>query len=196
MFGIFFKLGIHHILNMGAYDHILFIILLTIGYKPRQWKIVLALVTAFTLGHSVSLAISALGYFHMQRDLIEWLIVVTIFITGVETLLMGEVNETRAFTLKYWLKYGLTLIFGLIHGLGFASTLVSLMGKESNLALPLVSFNLGVELGQWVVIFIIMIVTFVFLHFFKQRTKILNQAIPIAGIAVSVVLLIIRFPWK
>jgi hypothetical protein len=196
MFGMFFKLGIHHILNMGAYDHILFIILLTIGYKPGQWKIVLALVTAFTLGHSISLAISALGYFHMQRDLIEWLIVVTIFITGVETLLMGEVNGTRAFTVKYWFKYALTMVFGLIHGLGFASSLVSLMGKETSLAVPLVSFNLGVELGQWVVIFIIMIASSVFLLFFKKSIKILNRAVPITGIAISIVLLIIRFPWK
>lgn len=196
MFGIFLKLGIHHILDLGAYDHILFIVLLTIGYKPRHWKIVLALVTAFTLGHSVSLAISALGYFHMQNGLIEWLIVVTIFITGVETLLMGEVNDTRAFTLKYWFRYALTMIFGLIHGLGFASSLVSLMGKETRLAIPLVSFNLGVELGQWVVIFIIMIISTVFTNFFNLKTKILNQAIPLAGIVASIFLLVIRFPWK
>jgi hypothetical protein len=196
MFGIFLKLGIHHILNIGAYDHILFITLLTIGYKPRQWKIVLALVTAFTLGHTVSLAISTLGYFHMDKNLIEWLIVITIFITGVEALLMGEVTETRAFTMKYWFKYALTLIFGLIHGLGFASTLVSLMGKETQLAIPLVSFNLGVELGQWVVILVIMIISFVFMHFFRLRAGILNRAIPLAGIAISIVLLIIRFPWK
>jgi hypothetical protein len=196
MFGIFLKLGIHHILNIGAYDHILFITLLTIGYKPRQWKIVLALVTAFTLGHTVSLAVSTLGYIHVRRDLIEWLIVITIFITGVESFLAGEVNDNRAFTVKYWLKYGLTMIFGLIHGLGFASTLVSLMGKETHLAIPLVSFNLGVELGQWVVIFFIMIISFVVMHFFKLRAIILNRVVPLAGIAVSIVLLIIRFPWK
>jgi hypothetical protein len=196
MFGIFLKLGIHHILNISAYDHILFITLLTIGYKPRQWKIVLALVTAFTLGHTVSLAVSTLGYVHVRRDLIEWLIVITIFITGVESLLMGEVNDTRAFTIKYWFKYGLTMIFGLIHGLGFASTLVSLMGKESSLAIPLISFNLGVELGQWVVIFIIMIISYLVTLSFRQRAKILNQAVPLAGIAISIILLIIRFPWK
>jgi hypothetical protein len=196
MFGIFLRLGIHHILNISAYDHILFITLLTIGYKPRQWKIVLALVSAFTIGHTLSLAVSMLGYIHVQRDLIEWLIVITIFVTGVETLLMAEVNETRAFTLKYWFKYALTMLFGLIHGLGFVSALVSLMGKESNLAIPLVSFNLGVELGQWVVIFMIMGFSFVVMHFFKLRAKILNRAISLAGIVISIVLLIIRFPWK
>jgi putative Ca2+/H+ antiporter (TMEM165/GDT1 family) len=196
MFGIFLRLGIHHILNIGAYDHILFVILLTIGYKPGQWRIVLALVTAFTIGHSASLAIATLGYFQMDREVIEWLIVITILVTAVETLIMGEVNETRAFTAKYWLKYGLTMVFGLIHGLGFASTLVSLMGKETHLAIPLISFNLGVELGQWAVIFMIMIISFVFLHFFKLRAKIFLRAIPLAGIAISIVLLIIRFPWK
>jgi putative Ca2+/H+ antiporter (TMEM165/GDT1 family) len=196
MFGIFLRLGIHHILNISAYDHMLFVTLLTMGYKPRQWRIVLALVTAFTLGHSVSLAVCALGYFHMDRDLIEWLIVITILITAVETLIMGEEKETRAFTMKYWLKYGLIMLFGLIHGLGFASTLVSLMGKETHLAIPLVSFNLGVELGQWVVIFMIMGFSFVVMHFFKLRAKILNRAISLAGIVISIVLLIIRFPWK
>ena len=118
MFGIFLKLGIHHILSINAYDHILFVTLLTIGYKPSQWRIVLALVTAFTLGHTASLAFATLGYFHIERDLIEWLIVVTIFVTGVDIFLSGEVTETRTFTVKYWFKYGLTLIFGLIHGLG------------------------------------------------------------------------------
>jgi hypothetical protein len=196
MFGIFLKLGIHHIVNIGAYDHILFIILLTIGYKPHQWKIVLALVTAFTLGHTVSLAIATLGYFHMQREIIEWLIVITILVTGIETLLMGEVYETRAFTAKYWLKYGVTMLFGLIHGLGFASTLISLMGRVTQLAIPLVSFNLGVELGQWVVIFAIMVISYVVLHFLKLQAKILNRSVSLAGIAISIVLLVIRFPWK
>jgi hypothetical protein len=196
MFGIFFRLGIHHIVNISAYDHILFVTLLTIGYKPRQWKIVLALVTAFTLGHTVSLAVSTLGYFHMQRELVEWLIVITILVTGVETLFMGEVFETRAFTTKYWLKYGLTMLFGLIHGLGFASTLISLMGRETHLAIPLVSFNLGVELGQWVVIFGIVAISYVVQHFLKLQAKILNRYVSLAGIAVSIVLLVIRFPWK
>jgi hypothetical protein len=132
----------------------------------------------------------------MQKDLIEWLIVITIFVTGVETLLVGEVTETRAFTLKYWLKYGLTMLFGLIHGLGFSSTLVSLMGKETRLAVPLVSFNLGVELGQWVVIFMIMILSYLAMHFFKLKIKVLNRIVSIAGIAVSIVLLVTRFPWK
>jgi hypothetical protein len=196
MFGIFLRLGLHHILNIGAYDHILFVTLLTIGYKPSQWKIVLALVSAFTLGHTASLAIATLGYFHMGRAIIEWLIVITIFVTGVETLLMGEVNETRAFTRKYWLKYGMTMIFGLIHGLGFASTLVSLLGKESSLAIPLISFNLGVELGQWVVVIIIMIISYLVLHFFKLKAKTLNLSVSLAGIVVSLILMVTRFPWK
>ncbi len=196
MFGIFLNLGIHHILSINAYDHILFITLLTIGYKSHQWKIVLALVTAFTLGHTASLAIATLGFFHMERDLIEWLIVVTIFITGIETFLTGEVIENRTFTVKYWFKYGLTLMFGLIHGLGFSSTLISLMGKETKLLIPLVSFNLGVELGQWVVIFMIMGISFIVMHFFKLKTKILNRSVSLAGIVISFALLIIRFPWS
>lgn len=194
MFGIFLKLGIHHILNIAAYDHILFVVLLTNLYKPSQWKIVLALVTAFTLGHTTSFAIAALGYISIRSAWVEWMIVVTIFLTGIENLLTGEVRGNQAFTLRYWLKYGTAMVFGLIHGLGFASYLQGLLGKEGKWVVPLLSFNLGVEAGQWVVVSLVMILTFVVVNFFRIKIHSWNIIVSAIGITISVILLIVRFP--
>ena len=196
MFGIFLKLGIHHILNYEAYDHILFVTLLTIGYRPRQWKIVLALVTAFTLGHTASLAIATLGYLSIQRSLVEWMIVITILITAVENIITGEKEGHHAFSLKYWLKYALAMLFGLIHGLGFASYLQALLGREGHVLVPLLSFNIGVELGQWVVVVIIMCLTFMLVMLFHMKIRMWNQVVSTIGIVISLILLVTRFPWK
>jgi len=194
MFGVFFKLGIRHILDFGAYDHILFVVLLTYIYKPSQWKIILALVTAFTLGHTTSLAVATLGYVSFSSAWIEWLIVVTIFITGIENLFIGETGEHHAFSLKYWLKYGIALIFGLIHGLGFASYLQALLGKEGDWVVPLLSFNLGVETGQWVVVVLVMSLTYLLVDLLRIRIRAWHLIVSMTGIAVSGILLVIRYP--
>jgi hypothetical protein len=196
MFGLFLKLGIHHILNFEAYDHILFVTLLTIAYRPRQWKIVLALVTAFTLGHTISLVIAALGYLSIQRSLVEWLIVITILITALENVFTKETEGYRVFSLKYWLKYGLATLFGLIHGLGFASYLQALLGREDHLIVSILSFNIGVELGQWVVVVFIMSLTFLLVSYLRMRIRIWNLTVSSLGIVISLILMVIRFPWK
>jgi hypothetical protein len=195
MFVLFLKLGIHHILNFQAYDHILFVTLLTILYKPRQWNIVLALVTAFTLGHTTSLAIATLGYLSIQRSIVEWLIVITILVTAIENIFMGETEGHHAFSLKYWLKYAFAMLFGLIHGLGFASYLQALLGREGHVTVPLLSFNLGVELGQWVVVILIMSLTFLLVSLFHMKIRIWNLTVSTLGIVISLILMITRFPW-
>ena len=119
MFWLYLKLGFLHIANVSAYDHILFVTMLTAIYKLKQWKNILALVTAFTIGHSVSLALSTLRIVMIPSALIEWFIVITIFLTGVENLFIKVEKDYRAFTTKYWIKYGIAMFFGLIHGLGF-----------------------------------------------------------------------------
>jgi len=195
MFGIFLKLGIHHILNYEAYDHILFVTLLTIVYRPGQWKIVLALVTAFTLGHTASLAIATLGFLSIQRSLVEWMIVITIFITAVEDLFTRETEDHRVFSLKYWLKYAIAMMFGLIHGLGFASYLQALLGKEGHLVVPLLAFNMGVEAGQWVVVFFVMCLTYLLVSLLHVRFRIWNLSVSVAGTVISLILLVVRVPW-
>jgi hypothetical protein len=195
MFWVFLNLGIHHILSFQAYDHILFVTLLTIVYRPRQWKIVLALVTAFTLGHTASLAIATLGNLSIQRSLVEWLIVVTILFTAVEVLFSRETEDQRMFGFKYGIKYFFAMLFGLIHGLGFASYLQALLGREGNVIVPLLSFNIGVELGQWVVVVFVMILTYVSVSIIHLKSGIWHRVVSILGIVISLVLLITRFPW-
>jgi hypothetical protein len=195
MFNVFLQLGIHHILSWSAYDHILFVTLLTVAYRPRQWKIVLALVTAFTLGHTTSLALATTSYIHVKSALIEWLIVLTILITGIETFFMGDVTDARAFSIKYWFKYGLAMVFGLIHGLGFASYLLALMGKDTSLFIPLLSFNLGVEFGQWVVVLTIMVLGYLLTLIPGMKPGRIIRFVAACGILVALFLLIRRFPW-
>ncbi len=195
MFELYLKLGFFHIINIEAYDHILFVTMLTAVYKLKQWKNILALVTAFTIGHSLSLALSTLHLIMIPSAIIEWLIVVTIFFTGVENLFIKEDKDYRAFTPKYWIKYGIAMFFGLIHGLGFSTYLQSMLGVEKSIVLPLFSFNLGVEFGQWVVVLIILTLTYLVVNKLKANRREWNLVLSGIGIGISLLLIFERFPW-
>ncbi len=195
MFGLYLKLGFFHIINIEAYDHILFVTMLTAVYKLKQWKNILALVTAFTLGHSLSLALSTLHIVMVPSAIIEWLIVVTIFLTGVENLFIKQDKDYRAFTTKYWIKYGIAMFFGLIHGLGFSSYLQSMLGEEQSIVMPLFSFNLGVEFGQWIVVAVILFLTWLVVNQFKAPRREWNLVLSGIGIGISLLLIFERFPW-
>ena len=195
MFKLYLELGFFHIINIEAYDHILFVTMLTAVYKLKQWKNILALVTAFTLGHSASLALSTLHIVTVPSAIIEWLIVITILLTGVENLFIKTDNDMRAFTPKYWIKYGIAMIFGLIHGLGFSSYLQSMLGSEESLAMPLFSFNLGVEFGQWIVVAIVLFLTWLVVRKLKVSRREWNLVLSGMGIGISLLLIFERFPW-
>ncbi len=195
MFGLYLKLGFFHIINVEAYDHILFVTMLTAVYKLKQWKNILALVTAFTLGHSLSLALSTLHIVVVPSAIIEWLIVVTIFLTGVENLFIKQEKDYRAFTTKYWIKYSIAMFFGLIHGLGFSSYLQSMLGEEQSIAMPLLSFNLGVEFGQWIVVAVILFLTWLVVNKFHASRREWNLVLSGIGIGISLLLVFERFPW-
>lgn len=180
---------------MSAYDHILFVIMLTAIYQLKQWKKILTLVTAFTIGHSVSLAFSTLHIVMIPSALIEWFIVITIFFTSIENFFIKEEKDNRTFTMKYWIKYSIALFFGLIHGLGFSSYLQSMLGKEGHVALPLFSFNVGVELGQWLVASIVIFLTFLMVETLHFKRSIWNLCLSGIGIGISLFLIIYRFPW-
>jgi hypothetical protein len=165
-FNLYFNIGIGHILNWEALDHILFVAALCLRYLAKDWKKVVVLVTAFTIGHSITLALSALGLVHIATRWIEFLIPLTIVATAINNLAQktSQVEHPSRLPVIYFFA----LFFGLIHGLAFASSLLSLVGKEGVLV-PLLAFNLGIETAQLLVVAIILVISFIFVQLLKIR---------------------------
>lgn len=148
-FGLFLEEGVRHILDLNGFDHLLFIISLCARYTMRDWRKLVILVTAFTLGHSITLALATLNLVKVDAGIIEFLIPLTIVITCVTNIFRPLPQYS---TSKISINFVFAAFFGLIHGLGFSNYLRSLLGKGTQVVLPLVSFNLGVELGQLLIV--------------------------------------------
>lgn len=153
-FQLYFQLGIQHILDIKGFDHILFVVALCAIYVTRDWKKILILVTAFTIGHSITLALATLKLVKVNSDWIEFLIPVTIAVTAVSNIFSPKPSSGRGIQINYVFA----LFFGLIHGLGFSNYLRSLLGKEASIFQPLLAFNLGLEVGQLVIVTITVVV--------------------------------------
>lgn len=151
-FGFYFGLGWEHIIGAGALDHQLFIAALAAIYLLRDWKKVLILVTAFTLGHSLTLALSVYELLHFDVAWVEFLIPCTIVITALGNLFMPELNRSSAI-----INYALALLFGLVHGMGFAASIRFMLASDQQLAWSLFGFNLGLEAGQLVAVLIMLL---------------------------------------
>lgn len=149
------KEGFHHITDLQGYDHMLFITALVAAYLPSQWKKLIVLVTSFTIGHSISLAMAVLGYVTVQRGVVEFLIPLTIFISGGMNVIAPDRRLLDSRIFFEW-KYVTALFFGLIHGLGFSNYLRDLLGSEESILMPLFGFNVGLELGQILVVSLFM----------------------------------------
>jgi hypothetical protein len=150
---LFLGLGIRHILDPGAIDHLLYLTALTIPYRARQWRNLLWLVTAFTVGHSLTLALATVGWLPIRGAVVELLIPVTIFLTSGLTLWrLRRSDGADPGTTRAWPLYLITLGFGLIHGLGFSGYLRSLLGAEESIVVPLLWFNIGLEVAQLIVV--------------------------------------------
>jgi len=152
-FGLWFSTGLAHIADWQAYDHILFLLALCGMYGLKDWKALLLLITAFTVGHSLTLALAVLDVVQIGVRWIEFLIPVTILFTCLFNLSRPE-NKPNAQPLVH---YTMALFFGLIHGLGFSFLLKSMLGKETSLVQPLLGFNLGIEAGQLLIVLITLI---------------------------------------
>lgn len=166
-FQIYLHLGFKHIIDLRGSDHILFILALTARYIWSDWKQLLVLVTAFTLGHSITLALSVLQWVNLPVNLIELLIPITILITAFANFWVKSFD----FKSKYPLIYFFALFFGLIHGLGFSNYLRSLLGKEETIVAPLLSFNIGLEFGQLLIVSVILIISFIFVFLLKLNRR-------------------------
>ena len=192
LFELYFILGLQHIADLKGYDHILFILTLCAVYGLKEWKRVLVLITAFTIGHSLTLALATLDLVRVDGDLIEFLIPLTIFITALANLFS---RKQKVSPFQHYFKYGAALFFGLIHGLGFSNYLRSLLGSERGLALPLFSFNVGIEVGQIIIVSIIMLLTKVVVDILGLPRREWHVLLSGAGLGISLVLMFERFPF-
>lgn len=163
-FSVYLQLGLEHILDLAGYDHILFVVALAAMYGLKEWRQLLILVTAFTLGHSLTLALATLGLVTVNSDLVEFLIPLTILATALYNIGEGVLSArsydpAHPFHHRTWqVKYALAAFFGLIHGLGFSNFLRSILGGEQSLFVPLLSFNIGLEAGQIVILGAVIVV--------------------------------------
>lgn len=165
-FFFYFKLGWSHIVSLDALDHQLFILALVAVYTAKNMKQVLILVTAFTIGHSLTLLLSVLDVIRFSSKWVEFLIPCTIFITAFSNLFKKDFSTKGVNT-----NYYLALLFGLIHGMGFANSVRMMLAKDQNIGWGLFGFNIGLEVGQLFFVIIILALTWLCLSFFRIRRR-------------------------
>lgn len=165
-FLFYLQLGWEHIISIDALDHQLFILALVAIFSFQDLKKVLILVTAFTLGHSFTLALSAFDIIRFPSNWVEFLIPCTIVFTALDNIIFSK-NEDKLIKLNYFLA----LIFGLIHGMGFANSVRMMLAKEQSIVIPLLGFNIGLEIGQIAVVIIILSIFYILSTFLKLKKK-------------------------
>ncbi|WHF51056.1 HupE/UreJ family protein [Chryseobacterium gotjawalense] len=189
-FIFYLKLGWEHIISLDALDHQLFVLVLVAVYSLKDWKKILWIVTAFTVGHSITLALSILDVVRVSGKWVEFLIPLTIVITALDNILMRN-RQNNLMKINYYLA----LFFGLIHGMGFANTARMMMANEQHVFLPLLGFNIGLELGQIVVVAVILIIHFLLLNLFKVNKKDWIMFVSSAVFALSLKMALERIPF-
>ena len=166
-FVLYFSLGLNHVLDAAAYDHILFLVVLSVVFSFYQYKKVIGLLSFFTIGHTLTLALAVYAVVEVEKKLVEFLIPLTIAITGVFNVLrakrvaMGKENFTLFFA----------LFFGLIHGLGFSNYFRAMIGREEDKVVPLLEFALGIEVSQVIVVFVVLLVGILLSSLFKVSKR-------------------------
>lgn len=164
-FWIYFNIGLNHVLDIKAYDHVLFLIALTVPYSFKDWKRVLILVTLFTVGHTLSLMLAVYEVIYIKEVLVEFLIPITILITALFHLFTaGKSSKKESISFVAIV----TLFFGIIHGLGFSNYFKSILpGSATDKILPLLEFALGIETAQIIVVLVVLILSYVVQTFFR-----------------------------
>lgn len=166
-FLLYLELGKDHILDLAGFDHILFVVALCAIYTTRDWKGILFLVTAFTLGHSITLALSTFSIIIINAELVEFMIPATILFTALSNLFKKDLLQNKV----NWIQYSLGLFFGLIHGLGFSNYLKELLGVDTGIVLQLFAFNLGLEFGQLIIVGLFFVMTFIMTELFSLARR-------------------------
>lgn len=158
-FWLYFEIGLKHVLDWNGYDHVLFLIALTVPYAFKDWKRVLILVSLFTLGHTLALLLSVYGVVVIKANLVEFLIPITILLVALFDLFTaGKSGKKESITFVAFI----TIFFGIIHGLGFSNYFKTILpGNSSEKLLPLLEFALGIEAAQLIVVFIVLLLSYV-----------------------------------
>ena len=165
-FGFYLREGFFHITDWKGYDHILFVMALCLPYGIKDWRQVLILITAFTIGHSITLALSVFNQVLISSKWIEFLIPVTILLTALENLQRKKTEHQHT----KW-HYIIAMIFGLIHGMGFSNYLKSMLGKSETIISELLAFNIGLEIGQLLIVLVVLLLFFIFVQVLKIQRR-------------------------
>lgn len=189
-FWIFFKLGLTHVLDWNAYDHVLFLSVLVAAYSFFEWKRVLWLVTLFTLGHTLSLILAAYGIVKVNSAYVEFLIPITIFITALYNIFtVGKKSKRNGMGLLLFT----TLFFGVVHGLGFSGYFKLITEGTNSTLLPLLEFALGIEAAQIIVVFVVLLLAFIFQSIFRFSKR--DWVLVISSIIIGLIIPMLRENW-
>ena len=187
-FWIYLEIGLRHVLDINAYDHVLFLIALTVPYSFKDWKRVLLLVSIFTLGHTLALLLSVFGVIVIKPEFVEFLIPITILITALYNIFTaGKTAKSDNISITGII----TLFFGIIHGLGFSNYFKSILsGNPSDKVIPLLEFALGIELAQIIVVLVVLLISYILQTFFRfsKRDFALVFSAFVAGVVVPMIL--------
>ncbi|MEO8534432.1 MAG: HupE/UreJ family protein [Flavobacterium sp.] len=187
-FWIYFQIGLKHVLDIHAYDHVLFLIALTVPYTFKDWKRILLLVSVFTIGHTVALVLSVFGVIAVKVNIVELLIPITILITALYHLFTaGKASKNDGLNLIFFV----TLFFGIIHGLGFSNYFKTILGgSATSKLLPLGEFALGIEVAQLVVVFVALLLSYIVQTVFRfsKRDWALVMSAFIIGVVIPMII--------
>ena len=183
-FEFYLKLGFEHIANLNGYDHILFLVALCAVYQINQWRKILILVTAFTIGHSITLFLVSLNIFSIPSSIIKLLIPITIIITCFQNVIEKENTENSS---RMGKMYFMALFFGLIHVMDFSNYFKALIMSPKDIIIPLLGFNVGIELGQLLIVLFIVFVSYIFLNIIRIKHLKWNLFISGAAFGVSLI---------
>lgn len=183
--GFYFRLGWEHIISKEALDHQLFIAALVAIYLLKDWKQVLILVTAFTIGHSLTLALSVFDLIRFSSKWVEFLIPVTIVITAISNLFQKKFTP-RSIRINYFLA----LFFGLVHGMGFANSIRFMLASDQSIGWSLLGFNIGLEVGQIAVVIVLLLLAQVLVNLLRinRRDWVIFLSAAVFGLAIKMVL--------
>lgn len=188
-FLFYFQLGWSHLVSFDALDHQLFILSLVVLYTFHDFKSIIILVTAFTIGHSITLVLSAIDIFRFPSNWVEFLIPLTIVITALGNIINIK-YKTKSNTINYYFAMG----FGLIHGMGFANTIRMILAKDQFIGWGVLSFNLGLEIGQLFFVTLILLLSTLVLKYFKIKKNNWIIFISFAVLSISVQMAFKRIP--